>query len=271
MRVKFTIAYALVSLLVSASGNPVTTGGRQAAMGFTTTCQPGLWGAFANRASLAESPALEAGFYYDNRFMINEMALKAAAFSIPAWKGAFAVSYSHFGFEEYNDQSIGFSYGRSFGPYLAVGIGFNVILNNVSGDYEQREGFTFSAGLLIRLSNDWTLGAYIDNPASQKLSGMNEEKIASKIATGLMWKVSEGWITTAEVVKVSGSSTEVHIGAEYQLLNRIYLRGGLSTGPSLYTFGAGLHTGRLRIDISSSVHTVLGYSPQLSLSWRFTK
>lgn len=271
MRVRFTIVFVLVPLILTASGNQVATGGRQAAMGYTSACQPGLWGAFANRASLAVHPCLQAGFYYDNRFMISEMAMKAVAFEVPAWKGAFAISYSHFGFDEYNDQSIGISFGRNFGPRVAVGIGFNAIANNVAGEYTRRNGFTFSAGLLINLSDEWTVGAYTDNPASGKLSGISEERIPSKVVSGLMWRVSESCITTVEVVKESGMSTELHIGLEYQLLKRIYMRGGLSTGPSLYTFGAGFNTGRLQIDISSSVHSVLGYSPQLSLTWRIIK
>lgn len=271
MKVRFTLFSALFPLIVLATGDPVTTGGRQAAMGFTTTCQPGIWGAFANRAGLAVEPGIEAGFYYDNRFMTKEMALKSMAISVPAWNGALAVSYSHFGFEDYNDQSVGLSYGRNFGPKVSVGLGFNALFNNVTGDYERRSGYTFSAGLLVKLSDEWTLGAYTDNPASLKMSGINQEKIPSRMATGLMWQVSDVWLTTAEVVKVSGRSTEVHVGAEYLLLSKFYLRGGLSTGPSLYTFGAGINTGRLRIDLSSSVHTVLGYSPQISLSWRFTR
>jgi len=271
MKIRLTLFGLLFPILASASGDPLTTGGRQAAMGFTTTCQPGLWGAFANRAALAENTGIEAGFYYDNRFLTEEMALKAASFSLPAWNGAFALSYSHFGFDEYNDQSVGLSYGRNFGPSVQVGLGFNYLMNNVAGDYDKRTGFTFSAGLRVKLNREWTLGAYADNPSSQKLSGLSEEKIPSRIATGLMWQITNGWLATAEVVKISGYSTEVHVGAEYQLLKKIYIRGGLSTGPAQYTFGAGLNTGRLRIDLSSSVHTVLGYSPQISLSWRFTK
>lgn len=271
MRVRFTIVCVLVPLIISASGNLVATGGKQAAMGFTSACQPGLWGAFANRAALADHPCVQVGLYYDNRFMMSEMATKAFAFEVPAWKGAFAFSFCHFGFNDYNDQSIGISFGRSFGPFVAAGIGFNAITNNVAGDYLRRNGFTFSAGLLIRLNNEWMVGAYADNPTSWKLSGMSEERIPSRIVTGLMWRVSELFSSTAEVVKVSGMSTEVHVGWEYQLLKEIYVRGGLSTGPSLYTFGAGLNMGRLQIDVSSSVHTVLGYSPQLSLIWCFAK
>ncbi|MDD2963031.1 MAG: hypothetical protein PHU33_03720 [Bacteroidales bacterium] len=271
MKVRLTFAAFLFPLMLLASGDPLVTGARNSAMGFSTAALPGLWSAFANRAALAENPSLEVGFYYDNRFMTREMALKTAAFSIPAWQGAFAVSYSHFGFDQYNDQSVGLSFGRNFGPKVQVGLGFNYLVNTLAGDYDKRTGFTFSAGLRVKLSRAWTLGAYVDNPSSQKMSGLSEETIPSRMSTGLLWNVADGWLATAEVVKVTGYATEIHLGAEYRLIRQVYVRGGVATGPARYTFGAGLNTGRLRIDLSSSVHSVLGYSPQISLQWRFSK
>lgn len=271
MKVRLTLVSILWPILLMASGDPLVTGARHSAMGFSTTSLPGLWGAFANRAALAENPAIGVGFYYDNRFMTKEMALKSAAFSIPAWNGAFAVSYSHFGFDQYSDQSVGLSFGRNFGPKIQVGLGFNYLMNTLAGDYEKRTGFTFSVGLRAKLSRAWTLGAYVDNPSSQTMSGLSEERIPSRMGTGLLWSIADGWLATAEVVKVTGYATEIHVGAEYRLVKQVYLRGGVATGPARYTFGAGLNTGRLRIDLSSSVHTVLGYSPQISLQWCFSK
>jgi hypothetical protein len=47
------------------------------------------------------------------------------------------------------------------------------------------------------------------------------------------------------------------------------VRGGISTNPGIYSFGFGVDYKKLRVDFSSSVHNVLGYSPQISLIYTF--
>ncbi|HSG68149.1 MAG TPA: hypothetical protein VK994_05535, partial [Bacteroidales bacterium] len=60
-------------------------------------------------------------------------------------------------------------------------------------------------------------------------------------------------------------------GAEYYFADRFFMRAGITTGPSKYSFGAGMKVNKLVIDISSSIHEWLGYSPQLSFTYGFVK
>ncbi|MEO8088221.1 MAG: hypothetical protein ABI763_15480, partial [Bacteroidota bacterium] len=60
-------------------------------------------------------------------------------------------------------------------------------------------------------------------------------------------------------------------GLEYHVVDALYLRGGLATNPTLFSFGFGLKIGNLMLDIASTYHQVLGFSPAISLTYRFAK
>jgi hypothetical protein len=58
---------------------------------------------------------------------------------------------------------------------------------------------------------------------------------------------------------------------EYQVIKSFLLRVGFLSDPLSVTFGAGLIFGRLETDISSEYNLVLGYSPRVSVQYRFGK
>ena len=60
-------------------------------------------------------------------------------------------------------------------------------------------------------------------------------------------------------------------GLEYCIIDILYARVGISNNPNIVSFGAGLHLGNFRLDFSSSMHQVLGYSPQFSLIYELDK
>lgn len=55
-----------------------------------------------------------------------------------------------------------------------------------------------------------------------------------------------------------------HLGCEYELINRFYLRGGLLTSPLQYTFGIGWNKNLFAIDIAVQTHSILGLTTQIS-------
>jgi hypothetical protein len=72
----------------------------------------------------------------------------------------------------------------------------------------------------------------------------------------------------------------IRAGIEYAIIEQFIVRIGYSTLPStsgsqnfnissLYSFGMGLFLKKFEIDISSSIHQTLGWSPQVSLQYKF--
>ena len=75
----------------------------------------------------------------------------------------------------------------------------------------------------------------------------------------------------AEAEKTSGKKINVKGGIEYTPSSLIYLRVGGSSYPSQAAFGVGVNYNGLKIDLSSSYHSILGLSPQIGLSYSFGK
>jgi hypothetical protein len=42
---------------------------------------------------------------------------------------------------------------------------------------------------------------------------------------------------------------------------------GVSNNPNIVSFGAGVNLGDFKLDFSSSMHSILGYSPQFSITY----
>jgi hypothetical protein len=58
-------------------------------------------------------------------------------------------------------------------------------------------------------------------------------------------------------------------GLEYNIMDLMYARIGVSNNPNIFSFGVGIYYGGFRLDFSSSMHQVLGYSPQISAIYNF--
>ena len=58
------------------------------------------------------------------------------------------------------------------------------------------------------------------------------------------------------------------LGLEYQLIDQIFLRGGVATSPLELSFGLGYHLQIIHIDFGTAYHQILGWSPHFSLVFK---
>ncbi|NLJ81608.1 MAG: hypothetical protein GX330_00575, partial [Bacteroidales bacterium] len=87
------------------------------------------------------------------------------------------------------------------------------------------------------------------------------------IRLGLVYNISEKCLLTSEIEKDMNYTPTFRLGVEYEINEYLFLRMGLSFPDFEYAFGVGWKIKSLKIDFSSNYHTVLGYSPQLSLNY----
>ena len=78
-------------------------------------------------------------------------------------------------------------------------------------------------------------------------------------------------IIVAEAEKTSAQKINIKGGIEYNPSSLIYLRVGGSSYPTQAAFGLGVNYNGLKIDMSTAYHNVLGFSPQIGLSYAFGK
>lgn len=271
---KYRLVAAIIGMLIVsnlwAQKENVSIGGRSAGMGNASVTFTDLWSAHNNQAGMAYYKSMAAGVYYENRFMMKEMGQKAFTFVLPVKNsGVFGVNYSNFGYNLYNENKIGLAYAMPFGERVSAGLQLDYIYTHIAEDYGNRGAFTFEVGVRAVLIKNLVFAAHIFNPIRAKASKYSEERIPSIIKGGLSYTFSEKALISAEIEKDINYKPVFKAGAEYHIVKPLYVRIGIGTSPLVNTLGVGIEIHKFKIDIATMRHPVLGFSPQMSLSFDF--
>ncbi len=270
MKISFTLFLILVFLKgTTASGEWISHGSRSAAMGLSSAAVSDFWSVNNNQAGMAFYGKTAAGIYYENRFLINELATQSGAFTLKTRYGMLGATVGYSGDANYNTTKAGLAYAMKFGNRFAAGIQLDYINTALAEDYGKHSNITFDIGIMVKITEQFTFGAHTFNPMHVELSEYNNESIPATLNAGFSYTFSDKLLLTAEAFKNSEYPMEFRSGIEYKLSRIAYARIGLSTNPARYTFGFGLEMKNFTLDISSSIHQQLGYSPQASLQYTF--
>jgi hypothetical protein len=259
----------LLSLKAHPAGEYTSYGGRAAGMGFSSVAIADAWSVFNNQAGLGWVNKITAELYFENRFLVNELSTKGIGIELPVRSGAFGLSFGEFGYSLYNEMKAGLAFGKKFGKSFAAGVQLDYLRIHIGEDLGTKHLFTFEVGLQYHINHNLCLGVHFYNPLSVKLASYDNERIPSVINLGFSWKFSDGFMTTFEAEKDIQLRPIFKAGLEYHFVKPVYIRVGVVTNPTMFTFGFGLELGQVQFDFSSSYHLVLGYSPQASLVYTF--
>jgi hypothetical protein len=260
--------YFTTAQQLKAGDGSFSNGSRSVAIGGASATYSDLWAAYNNQAGLARLKSISFGLTYESRFMIPELATGGMAVALPTKRsGVFALSISYFGYTVYNEKKIGLAYSKAFGDKVSAGIQLDYLSTHLAEGYGDRNAFTMEAGIQAQLLKDLVIAAHVFNPTMTKLAEYDDERIPTTLKLGLGYTVSGKVILSVESEKSLTEKGIFKAGIEYHIVKALYLRTGLSTNPGLYSFGFGLELDRLSIDMVSSYHQVLGFSPQLTLSY----
>ncbi len=265
----FIPLFTFFSLPLFAGNDNPSLGARAAGMGNAAVTLSDVWSANHNQAGLAFLKKPVAGTYYENRFFLKEIGVKGLAFALPVKDGVFGMSFNYSGGSWYNESKFGLAYAKTFGEKLSIGMQMNYMGIRIAEGYGSKSALTAEVGILAKLTNELTIGAHIFNPTHAKLAEYNNEKIATIMRLGLDYKFNKKVILALETLKNSSEKPTLKVGLEYQIMEKIFLRTGIATKPSLNTFGIGVKLNSLILDFASSVHPVLGFSPKMSMAYSF--
>lgn len=254
---------AACCLLFASNTSPRSSGIGNASVSLTD-----VWAVQNNQAGLGFIKNTVAGISYQNQFLIKELGTKLFAFALPVKSGTFGISISNFGYSLYSENKIGIGFGKSFGEKIAAGISMDYFRTSIS-EYGNKNYFAAEIGVQAKPVKNLTLGAHLFNPTRTKFSSYNNERIPTIFRLGFNYKFSEKVFIALETEKDIEKKAMVKAGMEYIPIKELYLRAGISTHPSLSCFGIGVHLKQFKLDISSSLHSTLGFSPQIGLIYEF--
>lgn len=260
--------WASWSTIRAQNGLPQNAGARGAAMGNAAVTFTDINSVFVNQAGLGYLEQAAVTVYGERRFLaadgLNSFLLGAA---YPHKSlGTFGLSVHYFGFDTYNEQKIGLAYGRKLFKRFSLGAQFNYLATRID-QYGTAHNATFEVGVLAKVTKQFHLGAHVFSPLRLRLP--NGDYIPSLFKIGVAYLPSQQLRLTAELEKDLERPFNVRFGAEYHPMKALYIRAGVSTDPLLLSFGLGLRLKGLRIDVSTSYHQNLGFTPGLSVAYIF--
>jgi hypothetical protein len=182
--------------------------------------------------------------------------------------GAFGLSVTSFGYSAYNETKAGLSYGQKLSDKIAIGVQLNYINVKLGQDYGQKSTLTGAVGFIANLSKEIAVGVHVYNPTRTKFADYNNEKLPTIMKLGLDYKFSDKVFLAVETEKDIDFGAVVKVGVEYNPIDILYLRGGISTNPTLSSFGFGLKLKDFKLDLSSSFHQTLGITPGISIIYQ---
>ncbi|MEO6453727.1 MAG: hypothetical protein ABIN97_06650 [Ginsengibacter sp.] len=222
----------------------------------------------SNQAALAQVKSAAAGVYGEKRFLLSEANMYTAVLAFPTNQGNFGLQADYFGFTRYNESQIGIAYARSLGSKLDIGVKFNYYSFKIPG-YGNSSAVNFEIGTIIHLSDKLNAGIHIYNPVGGTLSKQENEKLGSSYTFGMGYEASESFFLSGEIIKEEDMPVNVNIGFQYNFLKQFFVRAGIATETTNSYVGVGVSWKSFRLDINSSYHPQLGFTPGMLLIVNF--
>lgn len=264
----FFIFFPLLSF-AGKEGDPA--GAAQAGTGGVSVFTTGIWSTHNNPAGLAKLINPLTGLYIENRFLIKELFFNVGSFALPVKNGGFGIAISHMRLGQYTNTFAGLAYGRQFGESFSAGVRFDCYRVSFGKEYEAGTAVSFDAGIQWEISENVTFACNVFNPTRVKLIGLSDEQMPSIIRAGFSYKPIPELLLLTEIEKSSSSVIVFACGMEYAFEDKIFVRAGLGLNSSKFSFGFGYVFSQFSIDVAASWHQTLGFTPQVSLAYTFSR
>lgn len=272
MRKAFIIVVLLChSVYTFAAGDFITIGAQEGGIGVNSVAISNAYSANNNQAATAflEAPAF--GLYYLNNYTTLGINTFAASGAYPVKNGAVGLTMNYSGYNAYNETKVGISYAQQLAKFLSISAQLDLLSLRVQG-LGSKTIPTFEIGIFAKPSEELTLGAHIYNPLKLKLDEESGELLSSLFRLGASYRIRKKALISVEFSKNIRENYSFRAGIEYFVIDKLCLRVGFSTEPILGSFGIGIVLKEsLRIDIASTYHQQLGFSPQIGISYGFKK
>jgi len=240
------------------------------ALGGAETTHQYVFTAIDNPAGLVGLSNLTFGISSKNSYLIEGLYGFTAAVGVPTKSGTFGVGLQYKGYEGYTALKANIAYGRKLLDNLSIGGAINVYNLSIA-NYGNTTVVNAQIGLQAQLNNQLLLGANISNPIKVSITADEQSILPTIISAGLRYQPAT---KTAVYVEGEKQLTEAAIfkaGLSYEIANNFELMVGATSGVDAFTAGLGWQMAALQIVFAGNYHTILGFSPTLSIIYASAK
>lgn len=267
-----SLLFITATTLSYAGGEKLLFGARSLGLGHASATFTDLSSAYNNQAGLGFVTQAGIQSYTEQRFLVGEMTYGGLVAVMPTQSGTFSLTTTYFGYPNYNETQIGVGYGLKLSDNFSAGIQIDY-LNTSLIEFGSKGNVTFEAGILAKMTDQLTFAAHIYNPTQAKLGESLGvvEKTPGIFKTGLSYLQKDKYLISVEAEKDIDYDPFLKVGIEVYLSEKIVGRAGIGTNPSNYSIGLGYQVNNLTVDVAGSQSEFLGFTPAISLSWKFDK
>ncbi len=260
---------------VIGAGEERVLGARQAGMGLNSSTLVNVFSTASNQAvgAFLENPAV--GLYYSSVGLSGGISMISGVAAMPLSKkkygGTFGININYFGNSLYDEKKAGLNYSLKLANYISVGAQLDVLNFRQSAPYGNKTFATFELGVFARPFKELSVGAHIYNPLKLEIDDLYHERIPTVLKIGVTYEAFKKFFISAEMTKDLQADFVFRAGIDYQIIEALSMRAGMSTNPTIVTFGTGLNFKGMRMDFAGSYQTLLGFSPHVGMTYEFKK
>lgn len=245
-------------------------GARLASMGNSGVAVEDVWSYHHNPAALTGIKNFSAGLAYENRFLLRELQSQAMTVVLPIKTGVISFGAQMYGYELFRSQKAGIGYSLKLSEKFSAGVQLNYQGIRLTENYGSKHTVTAEAGIMGSITEDWKVGMSIFNLGRAKLAEFADDRFSTVMRLGTSYSLSKV-LFTGEIEKDLDHPLRIKAGFEYEPIDRFYFRFGAGTKPVDISFGFGYKWKFLQLDLGSSYHQQLGWSPHFSLNYTSLK
>lgn len=228
-----------------------------------------VWAVFYNPAGIADLKSREISFsYIPAQFGLTQLSEKGAVYYEPSLPVKFGIGIKSFGFELYRENVLKITIARGFGAFN-LGLNLNYTFISIK-NYGSAGAFSADFGFVSKPAKFLKFGFVVKNLISGKI-GEAQERLPKEIDLGIALMPYSNLIVSMGVYKELTFRECVRYGVEYNIVDFVSVRFGLSNYPVRYSGGVGIKLSRFQLDYGIDNHQLLGLTHQITLTVKFGK
>jgi hypothetical protein len=254
-----------------AHGQSISTqiGARAAGMGYASSLNYDEWSLFNNPGGIGKLSESSVAFAYEVNPLLEGANRMAFASNASTKWGSMSAGLFRFGDDLYSEQLISTGIGNEFG-ITSMGLRLNLVQYRSQG-FGVWHAVSVDFGGITRLTEQLQIGAYITNINQAKINKDTDERIPTRLTTGLSFKPNDTFIFTSEIAKEIDHDLILRTGIEYSFKNKFFVRTGFNLNPNTGFFGIGGVRKRIKFDYAYQYNIYIRSSHQASATYISTK
>ncbi len=268
MRLALILALLIVLCIsLSAQDGDFNLGARNSALAGASATIEDSWSIYNNIAGMAGISSSTAMISYQNRFGVSEFQVVGGAYVQKTNSFNVGVSFYRFGDELFNQQQMKFAVANTI-DWVSLGLALDVVQASIESLGTTRS-LVLEFGGIATITDQLKFSGHAYNINQAKLN--EQETIPTVIKAGVLYQPVKSVMLIGEIQKDLDFDEVVKIGLEYEIVQSVWLRTGISTNPFKAAFGAGTKWKQFGLDYAFNDQTDLGSIHEFSLQYFLRK